>query len=119
VDAIPEYPALWVRGGAGLIRARPQLSGPGRTPRHPKARSKVTDNLAPARLDTLVDDSQADETSRDADLLSMDYHNLLVVEQLLSDDRGKAAEHVVARVHHDALGTHARAGHPSRRYPCS
>jgi hypothetical protein len=27
------------------------------------------------------------------------------------------AEHVVARIHHDALGAHARAGHPSRRYP--
>jgi hypothetical protein len=25
---------------------------------------------------------------------------------------------VVARVHHDALGAHARAGHPSRRYSC-
>jgi hypothetical protein len=25
---------------------------------------------------------------------------------------------VVACVHHDALGAHARAGHPSRRYPC-
>jgi hypothetical protein len=24
---------------------------------------------------------------------------------------------VVVRVHHDALGAHAGAGHPSRRYP--
>jgi hypothetical protein len=40
------------------------------------------------------------------------------VEQLLGDDRGEAAEHVVVRVHHDALGAHAGAGRPSRRYPC-
>jgi hypothetical protein len=25
---------------------------------------------------------------------------------------------VVARVHHDALGAHAGAGHHRRRYPC-
>jgi hypothetical protein len=70
------------------------------------------------KLVTPADDSLADETAGHADLLATDYYDLLVVEQLLGDDRGKAAEHVVVRVHHDALGAHAGAGHPSRRYPC-
>jgi hypothetical protein len=39
------------------------------------------------------------------------------LSRFLGDDRGKAAEHVVECVHHDALGAHAGAGHPSRRYP--
>ena len=53
----------------------------------------------------------ADEAAGHADLLAADHHDLLAVEQLLGDDRGEAAEHVVARVHHDALGAHAGAGH--------
>jgi hypothetical protein len=87
-------------------------------PRHPKAKGEVTNNLAPIRLGTLADDSLADETAGHADLLAADYHDLLVVEQLLGDDRGKAAEHVVVHVHHDALGALAGAGYPSRRYLC-
>jgi hypothetical protein len=54
----------------------------------------------------------ADETAGHADLLAADYHDLLVIEQLLSDDRGKAAEHVVVRVHHDALGRTHRSWTP-------
>jgi hypothetical protein len=69
-------------------------------------------------LDTLADDSLADEAAEHADLLATDHHSFPAVEQLVGDDRGKAAEHVVARVHHDALGAHAGAGRPSRRYPC-
>ena len=53
----------------------------------------------------------ADEATGHADLLAADHHDLLAVEQLLGDDRGEAAEHVVARVHHDALGAHAGARH--------
>jgi hypothetical protein len=70
------------------------------------------------RLDTLADDSLADEAAGHADLFATDHHGLPAVEQLLGDDRGEAAEHVVVRVHHDALGAHAGAGRPSRRYPC-
>jgi hypothetical protein len=80
-------------------------------PRHPKGKGKVTDNLAPIWLDTLLDDLLTDEARGEADLLAADYHDLLVIEQLLGDDRGKAAEPVVARVHHDALGAHTGAGH--------
>jgi hypothetical protein len=69
------------------------------------------DNLAPIRLGTLSDDLLTNEARGEADLLAADYHDLLVIEQLLGDDRGMVADHVVARVHHDALGAHARAGH--------
>jgi hypothetical protein len=90
----------------------------GRTPHHQEDKGEVTDNLAPIWLDTLSDDLLMDDTVGIADLLGTDHHDLLVVEQLLGDDREKAAEHVVARVHHDALGSHAGAGHHRRRYPC-
>jgi hypothetical protein len=46
------------------------------------------DNLAPIWLDTLSDDLLTDEAHREADLLAADYHDLLVVEQLLGDDGG-------------------------------
>jgi hypothetical protein len=78
----------------------------------------VTDNLTPIRLDTASDDFLISEARGEADLLTVDYYDLLVVEQLLGDDRGKAAEHVVVHVHHDALGALAGAGYPSRRYLC-
>jgi hypothetical protein len=49
------------RGGAGPARAWgevwrpcPQLSGPGRTPCHPKSKCEVMDNLTPLELDTPV-----------------------------------------------------------------
>jgi hypothetical protein len=57
-------------------------------PRHPKGKGEVTDNLAPIWLDTLSDDLLIDEAHGEADLLAADYHDLLVVEQLLGDDRG-------------------------------
>jgi hypothetical protein len=69
----------------------------------------VTDNPAPIRLGTLSDDLLIGEARGEAYLLTVDYYDLLVVEQLLGNDRGKAAEHVVARVHHDALGAHTGA----------
>ena len=53
----------------------------------------------------------ADEAAGHADLLAADHHDLLAVEQLLGDNRGEAAEHVVACVNHDALGAHAGARH--------
>ena len=53
----------------------------------------------------------ADEATGHADLLAADHHDLLAVEQLLGDNRGEAAEHVVACVNHDALGAHAGARH--------
>jgi len=53
----------------------------------------------------------ADEATRHEDLVTAYHHNLLAVEQLLGDNRGEAAVHVVARVHHDALGAHAGARH--------
>jgi hypothetical protein len=93
-------------------------AGSDRTPRHPEGKGEVTDNLAPIWLDIPSEDLLTGEARGGADLLTADYYDLLVVEQLLGDDREKAAEHVVARVHHDALGAHARAGHPSRRYSC-
>jgi hypothetical protein len=80
-------------------------------PHHPKGKGEVTDNLAPIWLDTLSDDLLIDEARGEADLFAADYHDLLIIEQLLGDNRGKAAEHVVAHVHHDALGSHAGAGH--------
>jgi hypothetical protein len=71
----------------------------------------VTDNLAPIRLGTLSDDLLTDVIRGEVDLLTADHYDLLIVEQLLSDDLGMAAELVVARVHHDALGSHAGARH--------
>jgi hypothetical protein len=71
----------------------------------------VTDNFAPIRLDTLSDDLLTDKARGEANLLTANYHDLLVVEQLLGDDRGKTTEHVMARVHHNALGAYARARH--------
>jgi hypothetical protein len=68
-------------------------------------------------MDTLSDDFLADKARGHADLLVADHLGLLAVEPLLGDDRGDAAKHVVECVHHDALGAHAGAGHPSRRYP--
>jgi hypothetical protein len=76
------------------------------------------DNLAPMWLDTPSDDLLTDKAAGNADLLGVDHHHLLVIEQLLGDDRGKAAEYVVARVHHNALHAYAGAGHHRRRYPC-
>jgi len=52
----------------------------------------------------------ADEAARHADLLAADDDHLLPIEELLGDNRRQAAEHVVARVHHDALRAHARTG---------
>jgi len=51
----------------------------------------------------------ADEAAGHADLLAADDDHLLPIEQLLRDDRGEAAQHVVARVHHDALCAQAGA----------
>jgi hypothetical protein len=56
------------------------LSGPGRTPRHPKGKGEVTNNLASARLDSLANNALADKIVGHADLLAADYHDLLVVE---------------------------------------
>jgi hypothetical protein len=69
-------------------------------------------------LDTLSDDLLMDKATENVDLLGADHHDLLIIEQLLGDERGKAAEHVVAHVHHDVLGAQAGAGHHRRRYPC-
>ena len=52
----------------------------------------------------------ADEAARHADLLAADDDHLLPIQQLLGDNRRQASEHVVARVHHDALRAHARTG---------
>jgi len=52
----------------------------------------------------------ADEAARHADLLAADDDHLLPIQQLLGDNRRQASEHVVARVHHDALRAHAGAG---------
>jgi hypothetical protein len=62
-------------------------------------------------LDTPSEDLLTGEIRGEADLPTADYYDLLVVKQLLGDDRGKAAEHVVARVHHNTLGAHAGARH--------
>jgi hypothetical protein len=75
------------------------------------------DNLAPIWLDTLSDDLLTNKAAGNADLLGVDHHDFLVVEQLLGNDRGKAAEHVVARVHHDVLDAHVGAEHHHGRYP--
>jgi hypothetical protein len=45
------------------------------------------DNLAPIWLDTLSDDLLTDKAPGNTDLLGADHHNLLVIEQLLGDDR--------------------------------
>jgi hypothetical protein len=105
-----EAPDLYEHGGK-VWRLCPQLSGPDRTPCHPEDKGEATDNLMPILLDTLLDDLLTDEAAENADLLGADHHDLLVVEQLLGHDREKVAEHVVARVHHDALGAHAGARH--------
>ena len=52
----------------------------------------------------------ADEAARHADLLAADDDHLLAIQQLLRYDRREAAQHVVARVHHDALRAHAGTG---------
>jgi hypothetical protein len=80
-------------------------------PRHPEGNGEVMDNLAPIWLDTPSEYLLTCEARGEADLLTADYYDLLVVEQLLGDDRGKVAEHVVVGVHHNALGAHAGARH--------
>jgi hypothetical protein len=51
------------------------------------------------------------ESTRHTDLLAADDDHLLPIEQFLGDNRRQAAQHVVARVHHDALRAYAGTGH--------
>lgn len=44
------------------------------------------------------------KSTGDADLLAANDDHLLAVQELLGDDGSQAAEHVVTRVHHHALG---------------
>jgi hypothetical protein len=82
-----EAPELYEHGEK-VRRPRSQLSVSGRTPRYPEDKGEVTDNLAPIWLDTLSNDLLTGEAHGEADLLAADYYDLLVVEQLLSDDGG-------------------------------
>jgi hypothetical protein len=74
--------------GGKVRRLYPQLSSPGLTSRHPEDKDEVMDNLAPIWMDTLSDDLLTDEAAGNADLLGADHYDLLVVEQLLGNDRG-------------------------------
>lgn len=45
----------------------------------------------------------ADETAREADFLAADNDDPLAVQELLGQNRGQAAEHVVPGVYHHSL----------------